>query len=291
MWKNRLKAKSDYKADGEGRNSVGAEQLFEDDEALKTFGSPSEELSIRTAFTTIGDSSSSFLGSKEFDIGFGHSSMEDIFHLSQNSFGTFGDFSCGSSSSNMDFGVPFKRHLEDSADASTDPRIRLQANGFSWNKAKVVRMLSSRSLMLEAQEEEHSSCSAWGESFKDDDLSVVNSVGTYNSQSTLTSDEYTNNNSAVCNDHDSDLADVLDRLSQEELAEKFINLQMKLERRRRKLSKSRGSEYLSKRNLVGNAQDGMTDTMRRSKESLKSTSLRKVEQSSGHQSMKNRNEK
>jgi uncharacterized small protein (DUF1192 family) len=174
-------------------------------------------------------------------------------------FGDFGDFSTHDSS---DWQFPSKRR-ERISSTLIDPREKLRAQGFNWNKAKVVRMLSCRSLRKEYQNGDNDDDNDDDDDDDDDvdtngsdegeDLSTIYSVGTdytMTTQGTEWSDVSMSNHSSMM--MDKDVAEELEKLSEAELAERFVKLQKKLERRRRRKlrkSKSRGhfekSKYLS----------------------------------------------
>ena len=172
-----------------------------------------------------------------------------------------------------DFSSPMKKPTEDAFDSPGELRPRLQASGFSWNKAKMVRMLSCRSLQLEDDEDD--SASFWSCSGSDE-LSTVHSVGTHTTEYTQASDNYTNM-SHFSGDQDPVLAEELEQLSQTELSERFAKLQTKLDRRRRKLVKTPAQIQRSKRNSLEELPPGMVDTIKTSKVSSKSSSSRMQE--------------
>jgi hypothetical protein len=148
-------------------------------------------------------------------------------------FGSFGDFSLHGN--DEDLGdesncsiQPMTKSQEEEFTVLTQPQTKIMAKGFSWNRAKMVRMLSTRSLMLES------------ESGDDEELSVVHSVST---QSTHQSHDTVRVN--VPSDHDPDLATQLSRLSREELTARFYEMQNEVNDHERKRAKPRRHSHSS----------------------------------------------
>jgi hypothetical protein len=106
-----------------------------------------------------------------------------------------------------------------------ESRRKLASHGFSWNKAKMVRMLSSKSLRNNLKQERKEE--PW---YSSDELSVINSV---DGSCTTGTTEYSDfsNISAV--------AARLSQLPPSELAKRFIHMQQKLAQRKQKLMLSR----------------------------------------------------
>jgi hypothetical protein len=169
-------------------------------------------------------------------------------------FGDFGDFSINDSS---DWQIQLTQR--DRIPLAEDPRVKLRAQGFNWNKAKLVRMLSSRSLNNECNDENDVDSNGSDEG---EDLSTVYSVGTNYTQTTQGS-EWSDMSSAKnsLKDFDKAVADELEKLSEVELAERFLKVQKKLDRRRRrKLRKSKDRDRFEKSKYLSLCSDDESST-------------------------------
>ena len=149
-------------------------------------------------------------------------------------FGSFGDFSWNGNDEDLDGSndsiQTMTKPQEEDFIVLAEPQTTFLAQGFSWNKAKVVRMLSMRSLMLEA------------ESGEDDELSVVHSVSTQCTQQT--EDTFRVD---VPGDHDPGLAVQLSQMSRTELYDRFLKIQKERRRSERKRDKARRGGQSSKK--------------------------------------------
>lgn len=136
---------------------------------------------------------------------------------------------------------------------------RALATGFSWNKTKIIRMLSSRSLMQETQDDDLLYAKG-GDFCLSDDISVVHSVGTYQSEYTSASFSTQKSEQTTAtfasdfsesiatsltakledpDDHDSSLAAELEQLPEAELQSRFLAMKKTLKKRRKQFRKSR----------------------------------------------------
>eukprot|EP00545_Synedropsis_sp_CCMP1620_P009821 CAMPEP_0119007290 /NCGR_PEP_ID=MMETSP1176-20130426/2908_1 /TAXON_ID=265551 /ORGANISM="Synedropsis recta cf, Strain CCMP1620" /LENGTH=374 /DNA_ID=CAMNT_0006959405 /DNA_START=153 /DNA_END=1274 /DNA_ORIENTATION=+ len=174
------------------------------------------------------------------------------------SFGDFGDFDATAALAAVATTTSLEQDVDDDDDDGFGPltafaaedemsesRRKIASNGFSWNRAKMVRMLSSRSLMETSDDEEDDP--RQDEYCFRDDLSVVHSVGT------VTSDYSQMSNLSETlmldpTDHNKAVADELKELPDAEVADLFCKMQKKLARRRKKFRKSRakGHQHSSK---------------------------------------------
>lgn len=147
-------------------------------------------------------------------------------------FGSFGDFSLNGNDEDPDESSSVQamtKPQEEEFAVLRRPPTAILAKGFSWNRAKVVRMLSARSLMLEE------------ESGEDEDISVVHSVSTlstHQSTDTVRVD--------VPGEHDPDLATQLSQMSNAELAACFNEMRNEVIQYERKRAKARKLGHSSK---------------------------------------------
>jgi hypothetical protein len=157
--------------------------------------------------------------------------------------GDFGDFVSAAAQQEKDFA---RECLDADGEVHmTESRRKLAKSGFSFNRAKMVKMLSSRSLMIanESDDEDQQDSSSQVGSFADD-LSVVHSVSTMVSDYSQIS--HLSERLRDPNDHDSAAADELKDLTDADIAERFTKMQKKINRRRKKFRKSR-SKGMGKR--------------------------------------------
>jgi hypothetical protein len=118
-------------------------------------------------------------------------------------------------------------------------RENLIAHGFTYNRAKLVRMLSSNSLNSEAEKADMLDCKQ-KRTFNCDELSVVHSVGTFVTQSTGESESLVTKLNAP-GDFNSKLAEKLEQLPTAELVDRLIVLSAKLKKVKKSKKKKKSS--------------------------------------------------
>jgi hypothetical protein len=136
---------------------------------------------------------------------------------------------------------PLKNQPEDNSEVySSRSRRKLLASGFSWKKAKIARMMSSRSILSGAENEEEEQ-NDWG-AFKEegDAMSAIHSVGTYYTQHT-----HISNDTARLYAPGDD-----ESLATTDLADKYTSTKQKLALRTTTLRQSRDHGHRSKHNSL-----------------------------------------
>ena len=249
------------KADPGGPSNllVGSEDWFEDaGEATQNGSYISERSLLTSSLTSALGSSLLFHESNAFDSLLDQDSTANIFELSLNSFGTFGDFTGTgeTSASNFDFEPQIEKVRDEAHHSLAQQRALFKANGFSWNKAKLVHMLSSDSFLIDTEHEGHGVDSNW--SLNEDESFAGRDANASRSESILSSDR--SRVDLAGDGSDSVLSvDQLGTQSVEGLSLKFAKLETRSKHSQRKMSKEKKRLHSSKRRSSKDSKDNMSD--------------------------------
>jgi hypothetical protein len=141
---------------------------------------------------------------------------------------------------------------------------RQSATGVTWSRAKMVHILSSKSLWMSAELADERN---W-KSTRGDDLSVIHSVGTYETQESSKRKSIQKGDILDTNDHDNFLARQLELLPSAKLADLVLELERKLKKAKKKKKdkkkkkKSSSSKSRSKRRSSKTNHEDISEDMR-----------------------------